>query len=161
MIAPAQARTPSASTIAVECTALAGRTVGALVVEHAERVAAGPLATGRIGPNGAAAPSIDAPAHCLVGGVIEPRVGADGKPYAITVQLRIPERWNGRLFYQGAGGLHDMVNVAYGANLSQRSSAPPAVARGFAVVSTDSGHQNANGGLARVRVAADYGCRPS
>ena len=122
------------------CEKLEGTTSGGLVVQSARYVPAGPLSTGEGGPNGEAPPPVAAPNHCLIEGVIEPRNGADGKPYAIGVQMRVPLEWNGRLMYQGGGGLDGVIGVAYGANSSHGSTAPTGLSRGFAVVTSDSGH---------------------
>ena len=44
------------------------------------------------------------PGHCVVTGAINPRVGVDGKNYAIGFQLSLPDRWNGRFLFIGGGG---------------------------------------------------------
>lgn len=87
----------------------------------------------------AAAKYVDegAPAHCLVSGSFEHRTGADGKPYAIGFSIALPDAWEGRFLVQGGGGLNGVVrppvgDVAAGSN--------PALARGFSVISHDSGH---------------------
>lgn len=80
--------------------------------------------------------------HCVVTGSMNPRTGEDGKPYAIGFQLSLPDQWNGRFLYVGGGGndgsLGDTSNALRPGNRSP-------LAQGFAVVSTDAGHQ---GGLA-------------
>ena len=48
--------------------------------------------------------------------------------------------WNGRLLFQGGGGLNGSIRPPLG---PQAIGEVPALARGFAVVSTDSGHQGA------------------
>ena len=62
--------------------------------------------------------------------------GADGIRFA----LALPDRWSGRFLFQGGGGLNGSVNPPLGA---AAAGATPALARGFAVVSTDSGHRGA------------------
>lgn len=75
--------------------------------------------------------------HCRIEGRMAERVGVDGKPYHIGFELRLPKAWNGRLLYQGGGGNDGVVRPAVGAQ-----AAPGyALNRGFAVVSTDAGHQ--------------------
>lgn len=75
--------------------------------------------------------------HCRVEGRMAERTGVDGKPYHIGFELRLPKAWNGRLLYQGGGGNDGVVRPAVGAQ-----AAPGyALNRGFAVVSTDAGHQ--------------------
>jgi feruloyl esterase len=52
-----------------------------------------------------------------------------------------PEAWNGRFLYQGGGGMDGVIIPALGKAVTNGSTAPLALAQGFAVVSTDSGHQ--------------------
>ena len=80
------------------------------------------------------------PAYCLVQGTIDGRTGADGKPYGIQFEMRLPEGWNGKLLYQGGGGTDGVVRPAAG---SSSLGAMPGLARGYAVISTDGGHQGA------------------
>lgn len=86
------------------------------------------------------------PARCRVRGTIAPYLGAKGKQYATRFELQLPYTWNGELLFQGGGGLNGTVNPAIGAIVSSGSDAAPALARGFAVVSMDSGHAAANPG---------------
>lgn len=79
------------------------------------------------------------PKHCLVRGELGARTGADGRRYAIHLELRVPEAWNGRLLFQGGAGLDGFVAPALGAIAASSQIAPP-LAQGFAVVSSDSGH---------------------
>jgi feruloyl esterase len=81
------------------------------------------------------------PEHCMVRGTLLPRQGVGGKSYGMGFELRMPTQWNGRFLFQGGGGLDGFVGAAYGAVTPQGSTAAPALARGFAVVSTDSGHE--------------------
>src|SRR5690349_6161331 len=80
------------------------------------------------------------PAHCRVDGVIDARTGRDGKPYGIGFAIALPAQWNGRFLFQGGGGLNGSVQPPLGAAYAGDRSA---LARGFAVASTDSGHQGA------------------
>lgn len=80
------------------------------------------------------------PRHCLVEGVINQRTGAGGVEYGIHFELRLPTRWNGRFLLQGGGGLNGSVRPAVG---PVAAGSMPALARGFAVASHDSGHQGA------------------
>lgn len=74
------------------------------------------------------------PEHCEVVGAINERTGpVDGQPYAIRFHLRMPTAWNKRFFYQGGGGTDGTLGDA----------AAPQIQQGYAVVSTDSGHDNA------------------
>jgi feruloyl esterase len=78
------------------------------------------------------------PPHCHVEGVIDRRTGADGKPYAIGFAVNLPDDWNGRFLFQGGGGLNGTLQPPLGLTAA---GGTPALARGFAVASTDSGHQ--------------------
>lgn len=80
------------------------------------------------------------PSHCRVDGTIDPRTGVDGKPYGIGFAIALPDNWNGGFLFQGGGGLNGSVVNPLGA---QAAGDRPALARGFAVVTTDSGHKGA------------------
>ncbi|WP_317928627.1 DUF6351 family protein [Halioxenophilus sp. WMMB6] len=77
--------------------------------------------------------------YCSVRGYFEKRVGADKKPYAIGFGLALPDNWNGRFLFQGGGALNGLIREPLGA---LAAGDQPALFRGFAVVSTDSGHQS-------------------
>jgi feruloyl esterase len=76
-------------------------------------------------------------AHCKVTGRMAERMGQDGKPYHIGFELRLPTAWNGRFLYQGGGGNDGVVRPAVG----PQAAPGYALNRGFAVVTTDAGHQ--------------------
>ncbi len=80
-----------------------------------------------------------APAHCRVDGIIDPRKGHDGKSYGIGFAIALPTQWNGQFLFQGGGGLNGTVAPPTGAQYAGTRSA---LDRGFAVASTDSGHQS-------------------
>jgi len=80
------------------------------------------------------------PANCRADGIIDARTGIDGKPYGIGFGLALPENWNGRFLFQGGGGLNGNVAAPLGAAAAGDS---PALDRGFAIVSTDTGHKGA------------------
>jgi feruloyl esterase len=107
----------------------------ALEITKAEWVAAGssPPGPGR----GAPAPTLKLPAFCRADGVIDRRTGGDGKSYGIGFAINLPDDWNGRFLQQGGGGLNGNVAFPLGA---QAAGTTPALARGFAVVTTDTGH---------------------
>jgi len=88
------------------------------------------------GPGGPAV-AVKLPAHCRLDGVLDRRTGADGKSYGIGFALALPGDWNGRFLFQGGGGLNGSVQTPLGA---VAAGGTPALARGFAVVSTDTGH---------------------
>ena len=79
------------------------------------------------------------PAHCIVHGSAAPRTGADGKAYETRFELRLPTTWSGRFLYQGGGGNDGIVAPAVGRNTG--SFPDTGLQRGFAVVTTDAGHQ--------------------
>ena len=82
-------------------------------------------------------------AHCIVRGIMNERTGLGFPPitppeitYAIGFEMRLPTAWSGRFFYQANGGIDGSVEPAYG-NISGGGSA---LAMGFAVISSDTGH---------------------
>jgi pimeloyl-ACP methyl ester carboxylesterase len=79
------------------------------------------------------------PAHCVARGTAARRTGADGKPYETRFELRLPTAWNGRFLYQGGGGNDGTVAPAVGRNTG--AFPETGLQRGFAVVTTDAGHQ--------------------
>ena len=81
------------------------------------------------------------PEHCEVLGRINDRTGVNSQHYAIRFHLRLPTDWNGRFFFEGGGGSNGNLGNALG-NL-QGQQRTNALELGFAVVSTDSGHDNA------------------
>ena len=110
-----------------------------LEITAAEIVPAAPPGTVRV--NAYAPPvAVAMPAYCKVSGMINRRIGADGKTYGLGFELALPEGWNGRFLFQGGGGLNGTINPPLGA---QAAGDRPALARGFAVVATDSGHKGA------------------
>ncbi len=129
----------AAAPAAPACEALRKFTVAGhtIQIDKAQNVPAGPGPAVRTGPPG---PGPMLPAHCRVDGVIDSRVGRNGKPYGIGFALALPANWNGRFFFQGGGGLNGVVNPPYG---TQAAGDTTALAAGFAVVSNDSGHKGA------------------
>ncbi len=112
----------------------------ALEITKAEWTAAGSRPPSP-NPN-APAPAFTLPAYCRVDGMIDKRTGADGRPYGIGFAITLPDDWNGRFLQQGGGGLNGNVAFPLGA---QAAGGRPALTRGFAVVTTDTGHQSTNG----------------
>src|SRR5262252_7228428 len=111
-----------------------------LEITKAVWVAAG--STPPAGGPGAPASTQKLPAYCRIDGVIDRRTGGDGKPYGIGFAITMPDDWNGRFLQQGGGGLNGSVAFPLGA---AAAGTTPALARGFAVVTTDTGHTGANG----------------
>lgn len=77
------------------------------------------------------------PTHCQVRGLANERTGADGRPYAIGFEMRLPVDWNQRFLHQVNGGNDGQVVPATGSLPIWNQSA---LQRGFAVISSDSGH---------------------
>ena len=130
-----------AAQAAPDCGRLATyREVGiGLVITAAVHVPA--AAAGTVRPNPQSPPiAVPLPAYCRVTGIIAARTGAEGKSYGLRFEVRLPDDWAGRFLFQGGGGLNGTVNAPLGA---AAAGEVPALARGFAVVSTDSGHQGA------------------
>lgn len=82
------------------------------------------------------------PGHCVVTGEINPRIGVNGVRYGTNFELRLPSEWNGRFNFQGGGGTDGNVPAAFGPELGD---ALPALAQGFAVVTSDMGHAATDG----------------
>ncbi|MGB1090761.1 MAG: tannase/feruloyl esterase family alpha/beta hydrolase [Oceanobacter sp.] len=81
--------------------------------------------------------------HCLVTGSMYERTSdVDGNDYAIGFEMRLPKDWNGRFYYQGNGGLDGSVKEAQGA--LGGGPVTGALAKGFAVISSDAGHGAGN-----------------
>jgi feruloyl esterase len=120
------------------CASLTGFKVPGydMVIKQATLVASAPPPASSFGP----AFEGNLPAYCRVDGVIDERTGSDGKPYAIGFAVAMPESWNGRFLFQGGGGLNGNVGLPIGGGAA---GSKPALARGYAVVSTDSGHRGA------------------
>jgi hypothetical protein len=113
----------------------------ALTITKAEWFADGSTPPGGRAGGPPVAP-IKLPAYCRLDGVLDKRTGADGKPYGIGFALALPGDWNGRFLFQGGGGLNGSVQMPLGATAAGTT---PALLRGFAVVSTDTGHTGQNG----------------
>jgi feruloyl esterase len=78
------------------------------------------------------------PAHCEVTGRMAAHTGIDGQSYATTFRMRLPLEgaWNGRFYMQGGGATDGVLGDA----IAQTRGNP--LVNGYAVISTDSGHDN-------------------
>ncbi len=90
------------------------------------------------------------PAYCRVEGVMNRRTGVDGEEFRITFALAMPDKWNGDFLMQGGGGSNGVVIPPLGLNAAGDT---PALIRGFAVVSTDTGHKSRHPDLISVSCA--------
>jgi len=96
------------------------------------------------------AATASAPEHCEIIGAISARVSpVDGQSYAIQFHLRMPTAWNKRFFYSGGGGTDGNLG----------SASDPQLQQGYAVVSTDSGHNNA-ANTSQVAASFEFGFDP-
>lgn len=87
------------------CATLAGQTIGGATLKTA-----------------VIASSAQAPTYCKVNGTIAP---------ALNFEIRLPEAWNGKLYYAGGGGYDGVIPELV----------VPALTQGYAEVVSDSGHQ--------------------
>ncbi len=124
----------------LKCEALAGVSApgSTMVIEKADVVPEAQPGTVQVNPPAPDTARVAIPSNCRAQGVIDRRVGGDGKNYAIGFAIALPDRWNGRFLFQGGGGLNGSIRPPLG---PQATGDTPALARGYAVVSTDSGHE--------------------
>ena len=155
--APAPAPAPSLPQLSAAtpgtlaaCTALAGSfTFASTTITAANVIAAGTLTN-------AGQPVAE---HCQVTGRMNQRVSTvDGQTYAIGFEMRMPKDWNGRYLYQGNGGTDGAVAQATG-NFVGGGPLQHALQMGFAVISSDAGHNGAQNPLFGLDPQArlDYG----
>jgi hypothetical protein len=131
----------AAASSAARCRELRSFEWPQLVIEEARMVPAGP-AHSLPGEEPATAPGKLLPEHCLFIATLASRTGAQGQHLGIGIELRLPTRWNGRFAFEGGGGLDGVLRPSYGSVWG--SIRPPALARGFAVASTDGGHRSSS-----------------
>jgi hypothetical protein len=82
------------------------------------------------------------PAACGVRGLADERTGVDGRRYGLDFEMRLPATWNGRLLHQVNGGNDGEVVAAIGDPHELNAyGGKPALARGFAVLSSNEGHR--------------------
>jgi feruloyl esterase len=118
------------------CTDLAAR----IAIPDTTITAANAIAAGTLTVAGASVP-----AHCQLTGRMFQRVSpVDGKSYAIGFEMRLPNDWNGRFFYQANGGIDGNVGTAAG-GIGGGGPLSNALRMGFAVISSDAGHAAALG----------------
>ena len=121
----------------VSCASLAALKIEGVEITKAAMIPAGTT----VPPAYPGAPTTGPlPAHCRVDGVINRRKGAGGQEFGIGFALALPENaaWNGDFMMQGGGGGNGVVSYPLGASYAGEK---PALVRGFAVASTDTGHK--------------------
>jgi hypothetical protein len=126
------------------CADLAGLELDGVAITKAELVPAGTT----VPPPYPGAPANGPlPAHCRVDGVINGRKGVDGLEFGIGFAIALPEgsAWNGDFMMQGGGGGNGVVAYPTGASYAGDT---PALSRGFAVASTDTGDKSKTGAFA-------------
>ena len=126
---------------AARCQALRGFNFPQLVIQEARIVPAGP-AQSLPGEAPTTAQGKLLPEHCLFVATLAPRTGAQGQHLGIGIEVRLPVSWNGRFAFEGGGGLDGVLRPSYGSVFG--SIRPAALARGFAVASTDGGHRGSS-----------------
>jgi hypothetical protein len=132
----------------VACTDLATR----ITFANTTITAANPIAAGALLVGGA-----PVPAHCQVTGRMFQRVGEiDDNRYAIGFEIRLPNAWNGRFFYQANGGTDGSVVTATG-GVNGGFGLTSALSQGFAVISSDAGHTAAQNFGIDPQARLDYG----
>jgi hypothetical protein len=123
------------------CAELSQLKLSEVDITKAEMISAGTT----VPPPYPGAPAIGPlPAHCKVDGVMKRRKGVDGQEFGIGFAIALPESaaWNGDFMMQGGGGGNGIISYPAGANYAGEK---PALSRGFAVASTDTGHRAKTG----------------
>jgi len=139
--AAAEAEPAKAVDSAAQCQALTGLQWTGVEIVSAKLVPAAPAGTVPFNPATKNTIPASLPEHCRVEGMINRRKGADGVEYGIGFALALPSNWNGRLMFQGGGAFNGRIMEPYG--LIDSLGDETALTRGFAVISTDSGHKGA------------------
>ena len=98
-------------------------------------------------------------AHCMVRGHVGEHIGIDGQTYKVSFELRLPDDWNGRFVHQFNGGNDGSVVPAMG-NIFTSDPADTALARNYAVVSSDAGHDGGANPEAGLAGGARFGFDP-
>jgi poly(3-hydroxybutyrate) depolymerase len=158
LIVLALASAASAQSADQKCTALTSISAGQLPNPTTAITSAAfrPASAAVTSPGGFGRGSVPAlPAHCEIRGKINERTGANGQHYAINFHMRLPADWNGKFFFEGGGGTNGNIGDALG-NL-QGQQPTNALVLGYAVVSQDSGHDNANNNDPKLNGSQTFG----
>ncbi len=120
----------SAQAQALDCDEMRNAVAADTDIVSAEWIDAGPDSDAKT----------ELPRYCRVTGIVGKRLGVGDVPFGAKFDLRLPQDWNGRFYFQGGGGLDGQVRPAVGSG--QPPGQLPALAAGYAVVSTDAGHED-------------------
>lgn len=128
---------------------LACADVATLALTDTQIVEAGTVAASEAGPE-----------HCLVRGVVGAYDGLELErvTYGNGFELRMPTDWNGRFLFQGSGAWGGVLNAATGGEIVNATGGVLALEQGYAVVTTDMGHQTT--GVADPAQDARFGQEP-
>jgi feruloyl esterase len=119
---------------AVACESLASQALPGARITRAEAVAAGPFALPAAAQGPAPRP-LELPAFCRVAATLAPSADSD-----IKMELWLPTSgWNGKFMMVGNGGWNGSVSFA---------AMEEPLRRGYAVASTDTGHEGGRGTFA-------------
>jgi len=121
-----------------KCADLTGFKIPGVAMVITKATAIPASAASRAATAETSATSATIPSHCQADGMINERTGSGGKTYGIGFSIALPDNWNNRFLFQGGGGYNGSVRPPVG---SAAAGDNPGLARGFAVVSTDTGHK--------------------
>ncbi len=125
-----------------DCAVMMKAQIPGVTIQKAEQIpaqAAGSAPKSGTMPNG---PQVAMPSYCRVDGIVDARKGVSGVDYGIGFAVALPASWSGRLLLQGGGGMNGSVSMPIGL---QAAGEIPALTRGYAVISMDSGHKGKGG----------------
>ena len=125
---------PQAVTAQQACDALSGKTI-----------AGATLTTVAVAASGAA------PTYCKATGTIAPK---------LNFELRLPQTWNGKLYYGGGGGYNGAIPGLTGTNLTAADRATPRSAATRATRATASAPTSRSTTPTRRSCSAACRCRP-
>lgn len=141
----------AAPVLALECEGLTPEALGLEGVTFTE-VAALDTMESSAEANENVAPA----AQCRIRGSMAQRTGADGREYALRFELVMPDSWGGKLLHQFNGGNDGVVKPATGILESGTAYMPP-IYQGFAIISSDAGHDGAAFGDMGLAGGAGFG----